>query len=79
MSSADRALVHELSYGTLRFLGEGRAIVRALAERPLTDESIEALLWVALYQLIHTSAPAHAVVDAAVRATAQLGRRLRRA
>lgn len=70
----DRALAHELSYGTLRFLGELRAIVRALAERPLTDGSVEALLWVALYQLIHTGAPAHAVVDAAVRATAQLKR-----
>ncbi len=70
----DRALVHELSYGTLRFLGELRAIVQALAERPLSDASVEALLWVALYQLIHTSAPAHAVVDAAVRATARLKR-----
>jgi 16S rRNA (cytosine967-C5)-methyltransferase len=74
LPSADRALAHELSYGTLRFLGESRAIVRALAERPLTDANVEALLWVALYQLIHTGAPAHAVVDAAVRATAQLKR-----
>ena len=74
LSSGDRALAHELSYGTLRFLGELRAIVRALAERPLADGSVEALLWVALYQLIHTGAPAHAVVDAAVRATAQLKR-----
>jgi 16S rRNA (cytosine967-C5)-methyltransferase len=74
LSSGDRALAHELSYGTLRFLGELRAIVRVLAERPLTDGSVEALLWVALYQLIHTGAPAHAVVDAAVRATAQLKR-----
>ena len=48
--------------------------MRALAERPLADGSVEALLWVALYQLIHTGAPAHAVVDAAVRATAQLKR-----
>jgi 16S rRNA (cytosine967-C5)-methyltransferase len=48
--------------------------VRVLAERPLTDANVEALLWVALYQLIHTGAPAHAVVDAAVRATAQLKR-----
>jgi 16S rRNA (cytosine967-C5)-methyltransferase len=73
-TSADRALVRELSYGTLRFLGQLRAIVRYLAERPLTDESVEALLWVALYQLLHTGAPAHAVVDAAVRATGQLKR-----
>ncbi len=71
LPSGDRALAHELSYGTLRFLGELRAIVHALAERPLTDASVEALLWVALYQLIHTGAPPHAVVDAAVRATAR--------
>jgi hypothetical protein len=31
LPSGDRALAHELSYGTLRFLGELRAIVHALA------------------------------------------------
>lgn len=67
--SGERALVRELCHGTLRFLGELRAVVRTLADRPLTDAGVEALLWVALYQLIHTGAPAHAVVDAAVRAT----------
>ena len=72
--SGERALATELAYGTLRFLGQVRTAVRMLAERPLTDQSIEALLWVALYQLIHTTAPAHAVVDSAVRATGQLKR-----
>ena len=43
-----------------------------LAVRPLSDASVEALLWIALYQLIHTSAPPHTVVNAAVQATAQL-------
>jgi 16S rRNA (cytosine967-C5)-methyltransferase len=70
----DRALVHELAYGTLRFLGQLRAIVRLLADRPLADASVEALLWVTLYQLVHTSAPTHAVVNCAVRATARLKR-----
>jgi len=70
----DRALVRELAHGTLRFLGQLRAIVRLLAERPLADASVEALLWVALYQLIHTQAPPHAVVDGAVRATARVKR-----
>jgi 16S rRNA (cytosine967-C5)-methyltransferase len=73
-NAADRALVRELAYGTLRFLGQVRAIVRLLAKRPLADASVEALLWVALYQLIHTQAPPHAVVDAAVRATARVRR-----
>jgi len=68
----DQALIRELAFGTLRFLGQLRAVVRMLADRPLADESVEALLWVALYQLIHTSAPQHAVVDAAVRATTRL-------
>ncbi|HEV2042281.1 MAG TPA: 16S rRNA (cytosine(967)-C(5))-methyltransferase RsmB [Casimicrobiaceae bacterium] len=72
--SGERALATELAYGTLRFLGQVRTAVRMLAERPLTDPSIEALLWVALYQLIHTTAPAHAVVDSAVRVTGQLKR-----
>jgi 16S rRNA (cytosine967-C5)-methyltransferase len=69
-----RALVRELSYGTLRFLGESRGLVRLLADRPLSDASVEALLWVALYQLSHTRAPEHAVVDGAVRATVRLKR-----
>jgi len=69
LAEDDRALIQELSYGTLRFLGQVRAIVRELADRPLADASVEALLWVALYQLIHTRAPQHAVVNAAVQAT----------
>jgi 16S rRNA (cytosine967-C5)-methyltransferase len=73
-ASRERALVHELAYGTLRFLGELRGVVRALATRRLADPSVEALLWVALYQLAHTGAPAHAVVDNAVRATGHLRR-----
>ena len=68
----DRALVQELAYGALRFLGQLRAVVRALADRPLSDPSVEALLWVSLYQLIHTTAPQHAVVYGAVQATASL-------
>jgi 16S rRNA (cytosine967-C5)-methyltransferase len=73
-ASGVRPLVHELAYGTLRFLGELRALVSLLADRPLADPSVEALLWVALYQLAHTSAPVHAVVDSAVSATARLKR-----
>src|SRR5215831_3572540 len=69
-----RSLVRELSYGTLRYLGELRALVRLLADRPLADASVEALLWVALYQLAHTDAPVHAVVDSAVTGTARLKR-----
>src|SRR6202162_1973879 len=58
--SGERALATDLAYGTLRFLGQVRSAVRILAERPLTDQNVEALLWVAFYQLIHPTAPAHA-------------------
>ncbi len=71
---AERSLAHELAYGTLRFLGQVRSIARALADRPFADRSVEALLCVALYQLIHTSAPPPAVVDSAVRATGRIKR-----
>src|SRR5450631_1927834 len=74
LAEDDRALIQELAYGTLRFLGQLRAVVRHLADRPLSDASVQALLWVALYQLIHTSAPQHAVVNSAVQATARVKR-----
>jgi len=73
-TSGARSLVYELAYGTLRFLGQLRALVGLLATRQPTDPSVEALLWVALYQLAHTSAPVHAVVDSAVTATTRLKR-----
>jgi 16S rRNA (cytosine967-C5)-methyltransferase len=77
--SPERALIHELSYGTLRFLGQLRAIVRCLADRPPADASVETLLWIGLYQLLHTAAPQHAVVDSAVNATARSGKSSARA
>ncbi|MEP6943305.1 MAG: 16S rRNA (cytosine(967)-C(5))-methyltransferase RsmB [Betaproteobacteria bacterium] len=67
-----RALVHDLVYGTLRHWGQVRGIVHTLVERTLTDASVESLLWVALYQLLHTSTAPHTVVDSAVRATGRL-------
>ena len=70
----DRGLMHELAYGTLRFLGQLRAVVGTLALRAPRDAAVEALLWVALYQLIHTRAPTHVVVDCAVRATSRVRR-----
>ena len=47
---ATRAALTDLTFGTLRFLGEVRGIARLFVhQRP--DALIEALLWVALYQL----------------------------
>jgi 16S rRNA (cytosine967-C5)-methyltransferase len=73
-AGAERPLVHELAYGTLRYLGQLRTASAILADRPFVDANVETLICVALYQLIHTSAPPHAVVDNAVRAMTRIGR-----
>ena len=63
-----RAFVHEIAYGTLRHWGTLEAIVRSLAHKPIADPMLVAILAVALYQLEHMRAEAHAVVDRAVAA-----------
>lgn len=69
-----RALVHELAYGTLRHYGTLDALVRALADKPIVDRKLAALVAVALYQLEHAKAPPFAVVDQAVAAAAHIAR-----
>jgi 16S rRNA (cytosine967-C5)-methyltransferase len=67
------ALVRDLTYGTLRHLGTQRALLRALAPRGVTEPGLEALLCVGLYQLQHTRAGQHTVVDQAVAAARAMG------
>ena len=69
-----RALVHELAYGTLRHYGLLDALIRTLADRPIADRKLAALVAVALYQLEHAKAPPFAVVDQAVAAAGELAR-----
>jgi 16S rRNA (cytosine967-C5)-methyltransferase len=69
-----RALVQELSYGTLRHWGRYDALTRALAAKPVSDAALAALIAVALYQLDHTDAPPFAIVDRAVDAAALVAR-----
>ena len=68
-----RAALQDMCYGTLRFLGQIDAILTQLLEKPLKSERLRDLLRIALYQLIHTRAAPHAVVDHAVTASATLG------
>jgi 16S rRNA (cytosine967-C5)-methyltransferase len=68
-----RAAMQDMCYGTLRFLGEIDALLALTVEKPLKSERVRDLLRVALYQLLHTRAAPHAVVDHAVRASAALG------
>ena len=65
-----RAALQDVAYGTLRFLGPIDAIIDALLARPLKDSRVRDLLRVAMYQLVHTRAAPHAVVDHAVRVCA---------
>ncbi|MBI4194467.1 MAG: 16S rRNA (cytosine(967)-C(5))-methyltransferase RsmB [Betaproteobacteria bacterium] len=68
-----RAAIQDLCFGTLRFLGQVDALLDALLDKPLRDERLRCLLRVALYQLEHTRAAPHAIVDHAVRAAGRIG------
>ena len=68
-TTAHRGALLDLTQGTLRHLGTLRAILGMLAERGVSDPAIESLLLVALYQLLHTKAAPHAIVNHAVGAT----------
>ncbi len=71
-NTGQRALVQDLCYGVLRHLGALDAMLEPLLDKPLRDERLRQLLRIALYQLLHTRAAPHAVVDHAVRACAVL-------
>jgi len=68
-----RAAAQDLSYGVLRLLARLEAVLEALVEKPLADARLRLLLLVAIYQLEHTRAAPHAVVDHAVRTCHALG------
>jgi 16S rRNA (cytosine967-C5)-methyltransferase len=67
-TSAQRAALQDLSYGTLRFYGQLVAVLDLLLHKPLQDERVRFLLLVALSQLHYGKSAQHAVVDHAVRA-----------
>lgn len=63
-----RGALQDISYGVLRHYGQLGWILDALLSKPLQDRQIRCLLLVALYQLHHTKAAHHAIVDHAVKA-----------
>ncbi len=66
-----RSALVDLTLGTLRYLGECRTLLKLFARarpRPL----VEAILWVALYQLRHSRTASHVVVSQAVAACAAI-------
>lgn len=75
--SVDRALLHELTIGTLRWRGAIDAVIAAAARRSVRDLDPEvlAVLRPGVYQLRYlTRVPPHAVIDSAVRAIRSMRR-----
>ncbi|MGQ0544671.1 MAG: 16S rRNA (cytosine(967)-C(5))-methyltransferase RsmB [Betaproteobacteria bacterium] len=67
-ASAPRAMLIDLTHGTLRRYGRVQAIVRELSQRGRPDLLVEALLWCSLYALGSGRYAEYTVVDQAVRA-----------
>lgn len=74
---AKRAALQDLSYGTLRFYGQLKAVLDLLLHKHMNDSRIYYLLLVALYQLQYSKAAQHAVVDYAVRSADMLNPKIR--
>jgi 16S rRNA (cytosine967-C5)-methyltransferase len=73
LSTQQRAAITDLCYGTLRF-GHGlQVVLDSLLAKPLRSEPLRWLLLIALYQLQHTRAAHHAIVDHAVRCAERIG------
>lgn len=68
-TAQERGALQDLCYGTLRFYARLAFILDSLLERHVRESPLRFLLLVALYQLQHTKASQHAIVDQAVRAT----------
>ena len=60
--------IKNLVYGALRFLGESSFIINKLVKRRIDNNSIECLLYVALYQINHDRATDFTIVNQAVNA-----------
>ena len=73
LTSSQRAMLADLSYGTLRFGMQLEVILGLLRAQPLNDARLRWLLLVALYQLQQTRAAPYAIVDHAVSCAARLG------
>ncbi|NIP73534.1 MAG: 16S rRNA (cytosine(967)-C(5))-methyltransferase RsmB [Gammaproteobacteria bacterium] len=73
---AERALLHELAYGTLRWHPRLDALARRLLRRPLKpgDRDVHALVLVGLYQLAYLRVPAYAAVAQTVDGARALGK-----
>jgi 16S rRNA (cytosine967-C5)-methyltransferase len=67
-TAQERGALQDLCYGTLRYYSRLAFILDSLLQRPVQDSSLRYLLLVAIYQLQHTKAGQHVIVDQAVQA-----------
>lgn len=74
--AAERALLQELSYGTLRWYPQLDGIAQLLLRKPFKrkDGDVFALILVGLYQLMHLRVAPHAAVSLSVAAVDDLGK-----
>lgn len=74
--AAERAMLQELSYGTLRWYPQLEAVAQLLLRKPFKhkDGDVFALLLVGLYQLMHLRVASHAAVSLSVSAVDDLGK-----
>ena len=73
LTPSERGALWDYSHGTLRHLGLLQAVAAQMVRKPLTHPFLEALLYVALYQMQFTRAPAYAIVSEAVEACSRVG------
>ena len=74
LTPAERGAIQDIAFGAVRWYGEFNAILQLLVAKPITDKAVASLLIVALYQLKHTRATDHAVVDHAVETIQAIGK-----
>lgn len=69
----DRPLLQQLVYGTVREWFYVQALIKRLANKNISNTSVQVLLSLGLYQLLGTRIAPHAAIDETVEACKQLG------
>lgn len=72
-AARDRALLHNLVYGTAREWLYFQTLIKPLCHKPIKNPLVLALLGLGLYQLLRTRIPAHAAIAETVEAARSLG------